>query len=70
MSPHFQPEPPLVQLEAIPSSPITSYLRGKLFLSWKRVCLLKGVNITIKIVIIHLLGTVKCLCVRLWDPHF
>jgi len=27
MSPHFQPEPPLAQLEAIPSGAITSYLR-------------------------------------------
>ena len=26
MSPNFQPEPPLVLLEAIPSCPITSYL--------------------------------------------
>ena len=27
MSPRFQPKPPLAQPEAIPSSPITSYLR-------------------------------------------
>jgi len=27
MSPHLQPKPPLVQVEAMPSSPITSYLQ-------------------------------------------
>lgn len=44
------------------STKMSTMYAGRLFLTWKRVCLLKWLSISIKISIFHVLCTVKCLC--------